>query len=103
MLEQVEHEAAEVLALLGELLEEDERAGRVPVDDQVAEPEQHLVLDRAEQLQDVLDGDPRRRSQQTSWSSVDPASRNEPRAERATRPSAASGTSIPSPSATRRR
>ena len=54
VLEQVDDEPAEVLALLGELLEEDERAGRVAVDDEVAEPEQHLLLDRAEQLQDVL-------------------------------------------------
>ena len=50
-------EPAEVLALLGELLEEDERAGRVAVDDEVAEPEEHLLLDRAEQLQHVLHGD----------------------------------------------
>ena len=50
VLEQVDDEPAEVLALLGELLEEDERAGGVAVDDEVAEPEQHLVLDRAEQL-----------------------------------------------------
>ena len=32
-------------------------AGGVAVDDEVAEPEQHLVLDRAEQLQNVLHGD----------------------------------------------
>ena len=57
VLQQVEHQPAEVLALLGELLQEDERAGRVAVDDEVAQPEQHLLLDRAEQLQHVLHRD----------------------------------------------
>ncbi len=57
VLEQVEDEPAEVLPLLGELLEEDERTGGVAVDDEVAEAEQHLLLDRAEQLQHVLHRD----------------------------------------------
>ena len=34
-----------------------ERAGGVAVDDQVAEPEERLLLDRAEQLEHGLDGD----------------------------------------------
>ena len=79
VLEQVEDEPAEILALLGELLEEDQRAGRVAVDDEVAEPEQHLVLDRAEELQHVLHRDPPPVAA-ASWSSVDSASRNAPRA-----------------------
>ena len=55
VLEQVGDEPAEVLALLGELLDERERAGRVAVDHEVAEAEERLLLDRAEQLQDGLD------------------------------------------------
>ena len=99
MLEQVDDEPAEILALLGELLEEDERAGGVAVDDQVAEPEQHLVLDRAEQLQDVLHGD---RAAGRGGELVERRARRRgtrrapPRAISA---SAASGTSISSPSA----
>ena len=58
VLEQVEHEPADVLPLRRELLDERQRAGGVAVDDEVAEPEQRLLLDRAEQLQDVLDRDP---------------------------------------------
>ena len=57
MLEQVVHEAAEILALLGELLDEGERPGRVAIDDQVAEPEERLLLDRAEQLEHGLHRD----------------------------------------------
>ena len=57
VLEQVGDEAAEILPLLGELLEEDERAGRVAVDDRVAEPEERVLLDGAEQLQHGLDVD----------------------------------------------
>ena len=57
VLEQVGDEPAEILALLGELLEEDERAGRVAVDDRVAEPEERVLLDGAEQLQHRLDVD----------------------------------------------
>jgi hypothetical protein len=101
VLEQVGDEPPEILALLRELLEEHERAGRVALDDEVAEAEQHLLLDRAEQLQHVLHRDRAARRGDT-WSSVDTASRNEPRAARAMSASAASGTSIPSPSAMRR-
>ena len=54
VLEQVGDEAAEVLALLRELLDEDERAGGVPVDDHVADPEQRVLVHRAEQLEDGL-------------------------------------------------
>ena len=54
MLEQVGDEPPEILALLGDLLEEAQRARGVAVDDEVAEPEEHLVLDGAEQLQHVL-------------------------------------------------
>ena len=50
-------EPAEVLSLGGELLDEGERAGGVAVDDEVAEPEERLLLDRAEQLEHVLHGD----------------------------------------------
>ena len=57
VLEQVEHEPAEILALRRELLDERQRAGRVLVDDEVAQPEQRLLLDRAEQLQHGLHGD----------------------------------------------
>ena len=57
VLEQVGDEPAEILALLRELLDEDERARSVAVDDQVAEAEERLLLDGAERLQDVLDGD----------------------------------------------
>src|SRR5438105_742723 len=49
--EQVDDEPAEVLALLGELFEEGEGAGRVAVDHKVAETEQRLLLDCAGQLQ----------------------------------------------------
>ncbi len=38
MLEQIGDEAAEVLSLLGELLDEDERSCGVVVDDHVAQP-----------------------------------------------------------------
>ena len=57
VLEQVGHEPAEVLALLGEVLEELQRAGRVLVDHEVAEPEQRLLLDGAEELENGLDRD----------------------------------------------
>ena len=55
VLEQVVDEPRQVLALVGELLDEREQAGRVLVDDQVAEPEERLLVDGAEQLQDGLD------------------------------------------------
>jgi hypothetical protein len=57
VLEQVGDEPAEILALLGELLDDDEGPGGVAVDDQVAEPEERVLLDCAEQLQDRLDRD----------------------------------------------
>ena len=57
MLEQVGDEAPEVLPLLGELLDLDERARGVAVDDRVAEAEEGVLLDGAEQLQDGLDVD----------------------------------------------
>jgi hypothetical protein len=56
VLEQVGHEPAEVLALLGEVLDERERAGGVAVDHEVAQAEQRLLLDRAEELEHRLDG-----------------------------------------------
>jgi hypothetical protein len=43
--------------LVGELLEEGQRAGRVAVDDEVAEPEERFLLDRAQELEHGLDGD----------------------------------------------
>ena len=58
VLEEVENETAEILTLLGELLDERQRAGGVAVDDEVAQPEERLLLDRAEQLQDGLDCHP---------------------------------------------
>ena len=61
VLEQVGDEPPEVLAVLRELLEVGERAGRVAVDDEVADAEERLLLDRAEHLEHVLDGDLRRR------------------------------------------
>ena len=57
VLDQLRHEAAEIVALLGELLDERERARGVAVDDEVAEPEERLLLDRAEQLQHRLHRD----------------------------------------------
>ena len=57
VLEQVGDKAAEILPLLRELLEEDERAGRVAVDDRVAEPEERVLLDGAEKLEHGLDVD----------------------------------------------
>jgi hypothetical protein len=56
VLEQVGDESAEVLTLLGELLEEGQRTRGVPVDDEVAEPEQRLLLDGAEELENGLHG-----------------------------------------------
>ena len=56
MLEQVGDEPAQVLALLSELLEEGQRARSVPVDDEVTDSEQRLLLDGAEELEDRLHG-----------------------------------------------
>ena len=57
VLEQIGDEPAEVLPLLGQLLDERERAGRVAVDDEVEQPEQRFLLDGAEPLQHRLHGD----------------------------------------------
>ena len=54
VLEQVGHEPAEVLSLLGELLDEDERAGGVAVDDHVADAQERVLLDRADELEHGL-------------------------------------------------
>ena len=103
VLEQVGDEAREILALVGELLDEGEQAGRVAVDD------------RGRRGGRALPPRPRRAAARTawtvtfpsvaeaSWSSVETASRKLPRALRAISESAASGASISSPSATRRR
>ena len=57
MLEQFGDEAGQILALVGELLDEREQAAGVAVDDQVADSEQGLLLDGAEELQDPLHRD----------------------------------------------
>ncbi len=57
VLEQVGDEPAEILALLRELLQERQRAGGVAVDDRVAEAEERVLLDGAEELQHRLDVD----------------------------------------------
>ena len=54
MLEQVRDEPAEILALLGEVLDEEQRAGRIAVDDHVAQPKQRLLVDRADELEHRL-------------------------------------------------
>src|SRR6476646_9408950 len=57
VLDQVGDETAEIVPLLRQLFDERERARGVAIDDEIAEAEERLLLDRAEQLQDVLDGD----------------------------------------------
>ena len=57
VLEQVEYEPAEVVSALRELLQVRERAGGVAVDHEVAEAEERLLLDRAEQLEHGLHRD----------------------------------------------
>jgi hypothetical protein len=57
VLEEVGDEPAEILSLLGKLFEEDEGARRVAVDNRVAEPEQRVLFDGAEQLENRLDVD----------------------------------------------
>src|SRR5207249_1764223 len=57
VLQKVVDEPPEILALLRELFHEGQRARRVAVDDEVAEPEERFLLDRSEQLQDRLHGD----------------------------------------------
>ena len=57
VLEQIRDEPTQILALLRELLDETKRAGAVAVDHEVADAEEGLLLDRAQELQDGLDGD----------------------------------------------
>ena len=57
VLDQLGDEPTEVLTLLGELLDLDERAGGVAVDDRVAEAEERVLLDPADELEHVLHGD----------------------------------------------
>ena len=54
VLQEVDHDATEVLSLLGELLEEEERARRVAVDDCVAEPQERLLVDGSDELENRL-------------------------------------------------
>ena len=65
VLEQVVDDSAEILSLFRELLEEEERSGRVAIDDHVAEPQQRLLVDGADELEDGLriDGVVRRRGE----------------------------------------
>ena len=56
VLEQVDYETPEVLALLGKLLDEGQRAGGVAIDDEIAETKERLLLHRAEELQHGLHG-----------------------------------------------
>ena len=57
VLEQIAHEAPDVLTLLAELLDEQEGAGGVVVDDRVAEAKQRVLLDRADELKHILHRD----------------------------------------------
>src|SRR4029077_12214464 len=57
VLDQLGDEATDVLTLLRELLDLDERAGSVVVDDRVAEAEERVLLDAAGELEHVLHGD----------------------------------------------
>ena len=54
VLEEVDHDPTEILTLLGELLQEEERAGRVAVDHRVAEPQERLLVDRSDELEHGL-------------------------------------------------
>ena len=54
VLEEVGDEPRKILALVGQLLDEVEQAGRVPVDDEVADPKERLLLDGSEELEDCL-------------------------------------------------
>src|SRR5919197_1264459 len=58
MLEEIRHEPREILSLLRELLDEVQEPGGIAVDDQVADPKERFLLDRAEELEDGLDRDP---------------------------------------------
>ena len=57
VLEEVGDETPEILALVGELLDEMKEPGGVAVDDQVADPEERFLLDRAEELENGLHSD----------------------------------------------
>ena len=57
VLDQLRDEPADVLSLLGELLDLDEGAGGVVIDDRVAEAEERVLLDAADELEHVLDRD----------------------------------------------
>ena len=57
MLEEVVDEAPEVLPLLGQLLDEEQRPRGVAVDDRVAEAEERVLLDRTDELEHRLDRD----------------------------------------------
>ena len=57
MLDEIRDQPAEILTLVGELLDREQRAGGVAVDDGVAEAEERRLLDRADELHHVLDGD----------------------------------------------
>ena len=57
MIDQVDDEPADVLALLGELLDLDERARGVAIDDRVAEAEERVLLDPADELEHILHRD----------------------------------------------
>ena len=93
VLEQVGDEPAEILALLGELLDEDERAGGVAVDD-VSQRRKSASSSTAPSSWSTDCTVICCSVAAASWSSVDTASRNEPRAPRAISASAASGASI---------
>ena len=102
VLEEIGDEAAEILAALGELVHEQQRSGRVAVDDHVAEPQERLLLDGADELEDCLriDRVVRRRCELVE--------RRDGVPERPTRAPSDKrqrgvGAWIPSPSATRRR
>ena len=96
-------EPPEVLALLGELLDEEERACGVVVDDHVAEPQERLLVDRADELEHGLRVDRvvRRRRRAGRASRRRRGTSRAQRGRSARAPSPAPGS--PRPSATRRR
>ena len=57
MLEELPRQLSEILTPLGDLLDQDEGARDVAIDDRVAEPKKRVLLDRRTELEDVLDGD----------------------------------------------
>ena len=54
VLEEVRDQASEVLSLLGQLLDEDQRPGGVAIDDHVADAQKRLLLDCADELEHGL-------------------------------------------------